>query len=81
MKDNPYYEIGKIYYPKEKEESDNEVIGANWRVWFDGEKYFYEYDIGHFASEFKVIQISKEDFTKIKKSEISEADLRKMYEF
>ena len=42
--------------------------GAGWCVYIDKEnKYFLEFDAGHFASEFIVREISKDDYESLKK--------------
>lgn len=79
MKDKPQISIGKTYTPKQSTSSDNEVVGNYWRAWCDGDKYFYEYDEGHFATKFKVIQISKEDFFLAKSGEITDKELARKY--
>jgi hypothetical protein len=79
VKDEPKISVGKIYTPKKHVSSDNEVVGNYWRAWCDGDKYFYEYDEGHFATKFKVVQISKKDFLLAKSGEIADKELTRKY--
>ena len=79
MKDKPIVEIGKTFYPKERHSSDTEIVGSYWRVWLEGGKYFYECDMGHFATKFQVFEISEEDFVLVKLGRITSQDLTKKY--
>ncbi|ASA57919.1 hypothetical protein [Vibrio gazogenes] len=81
MKNLRYVEVGKTFDPKEHKRSvsDDEVIGNYWRVWHDGGKYFYEYDTGHFATKFDVVQISEDDFLLIKSEKLDVESLHRKY--
>lgn len=83
MNDKPYSKVGDTYYPKKKNinASDEEVIGSHWRVWKQEDKYFYEYDCGHFATKFKTVEISEVDFNAIKSGDITDHDLTIKYRF
>ena len=52
MSDKIKIEIGKTYLPKKKASSENEIIGDSWKAWRQNGQYFYECDVGHFASKF-----------------------------
>lgn len=79
MKKELKTEIGRTYTPKNPACSDNEIVGNYWRVWCDGDKYFYEYDEGHFSTKFKIVQISREDFLLLKLGTITDQDLKIKY--
>lgn len=79
MKEKPVIEIGKTYHPKKRLDSDGEIVGSYWRAWVEGEKYYYEYDAGHFATKFKKVEISKEDFIMVKTGEMAGEYLRDKY--
>jgi hypothetical protein len=71
---------GKIYPNlKEKldfnESSENEFIGDYWRVWREGEKYFLEHDIGHFASSFVTTEIEKNEYEELKSGYLKVDDI------
>lgn len=80
MNDETNIELGETYYPQKKPDSDDEIIGDCWSCWCQDEKYYYECDVGHFASKFKTIEISKEDFILLKAGDITNEDLRVKYE-
>ncbi|WP_135622501.1 hypothetical protein [Solemya pervernicosa gill symbiont] len=81
MNDKPYTKIGNTYYPKEPqtEISESEIKGSYWRAWSEGEKYFYEFDEGHFASKFRTVEISCDDYQLLKSGKITDSDLTLKY--
>ncbi|MES9963442.1 MAG: hypothetical protein ABW116_07860 [Candidatus Sedimenticola sp. 20ELBAFRAG] len=81
MSDEPYTKIGNTYYPREQkiEASDSEIKGNYWRAWSEDGRCFYEFDEGHFASKFKTVEISNDDFELLKSGGISDSDLTLKY--
>ena len=79
MTDKSKFSIGKTHKPKRPVASKDEIIGNYWRAWFDGKNYYFEFDEGHFASKFKVVEISREEFLEIKSGKITEKDLTAKY--
>lgn len=80
MTDKPYEKIGDTYYPKKNRDNLNdEVKGAYWRAWRNGNKYFYEFDVGHFSTKFKVVEISGDDFLSLKDGRSDNSGISKKY--
>ncbi|MEJ2046170.1 MAG: hypothetical protein P8X89_23180 [Reinekea sp.] len=71
--------IGKQYHPQKKfsERDEDEIVGDYWRAWRENDKYFYEYDIGHFASKFTIAEISKNDFLMLRDGKVSHKYIEK----
>jgi len=81
MNDKPYLKVGDTYYPKKRSESvfDDEIRGNYWRAWAESSKFYCEYDAGHFATDLRIIEISKEDFSLLKAGKITDTDLSRKY--
>jgi hypothetical protein len=79
VSNEPKNRTAKARKSKKPYSMKDEVVGNYWRAWFDGEKYYFEFDQGHFATKFGAVEISKEDFTKAKSGDIAEKDLIAKY--
>lgn len=81
MSEKPYSKVGKTYYPKPQslQISDDEVKGRLWRVWREGERIYFEYDAGHFATEMKIVEVTKVDFELVKAGTLTDKDLIRKY--
>ena len=78
MNDKPYTKVGKTYYPKPKavQQSSSEVKGSLWRAWKeDSGRAFFEYDAGHFATKMRVVEISLDDFDRVKAGSMTDREL------
>ncbi|HNG61916.1 MAG TPA: hypothetical protein PKZ52_19000 [Cellvibrionaceae bacterium] len=79
MKDKINIEHGKSYAPEKKTSSNAELVGDYWRAWTEGGKYYYECDVGHFATNFSTVEIQESDFELLKSGGLSNADLERKY--
>lgn len=71
------FEVGKTYRSKKIDPiiTETGIKGAYWGVWKEGNKYYYELDIGHFASRLVTVEITKEDFNYMMSGSMAEDDI------
>jgi hypothetical protein len=79
MTDEINIKYGKTYTPKARVSTDTEILGNYWRAWIEEDKYYYECDVGHFASKFVTVEILKSEFESLKSKQIDNKYLERKY--
>ena len=81
MKKKVSIKLGKAYSPKKQytSEYDESVEGQHWRAWRVASKYFYEFDVGHFTTKFKVVEVSEEEYEMLKSEPHNSIELNRKY--
>jgi len=70
---------GGEYYFRDARGNENELLGMHCMAFHSDGSYFFQFDVGHFATKFVNAEITEEEFTALRNGEISFDKLNKKY--
>ena len=65
------YKLTPGKYPNKPNNTENEFFKSGWSISFENDKFLMKYISGSLQGEFKIVEISKEDFVLAKDNKIT----------